>query len=582
MTNFKKMMVLLILVPCLALMIGCTGDTGPFGRDGLKGDTGNKGEDGKDGDKGDPGKDIDYDIVCKVLGCVVVDSAEALREALEGQGREVTILITEDIDDFFNGATSGVKTLASEAGNLLQVNSSGYFEYYVVDPLVINGNVNIIGVPFMDGGKLRNPYINGSVRIESGNVTISNLDIIPDIPVCTDDQMDYQNSSYNIVTDYVCHWPGSEYAGLVVMKGSLDMYDSAIDMKNAAKISITKDGKRITAQPGDSDYALNAVYVDPIAKATFDDVEVSNTYGKYGLAADLKKIDIAGGSFEGADNSLYLTLTDTASINLTPAAISITEIEKITGEYTTAVKQNGTAAVSQADLPDIIANLFALYEVTTAGAIGLSDLDDLDFGVVFDDVVLDEYEADFLEDLATLTSASAIADAINDEAEDLENLIQAIEDYAKYLTLVDILSDTLGSTIEDKIDDMIEGKFLDAIEAKLVKANEAAIEAMFKTKAKGANVAPNTANDAVIAWSYEYTYDADDADVDADYDYSFAYSFAYTYTDPLSGDPEDAEADYTIEDSDSISGSISYSAGGDSGKFEEKFPTAADLKDWLK
>ena len=377
MTKFTKIMALLIVVPCLALFIGCTGDTGPAGPQGQQGPPGNTGAPGAQGAPGEPGPP--GDDVSTISGTSVT-SAEELRAAIEKAGvtaKTSTIIIEEDIDDFYDGVLEELSI--AEAGDRVE-NIIGYrvtggaFSHYIVDPLYLDGKkgpaggpVTIIGKPKADGS---NPKINGSVFITNGSyVIIQNLDIVPDIPVCVNGP-DYtgtpltaaQIPNYGTITGaafavgdllskptkYACvtRTPNSEYAGLVVTDGShVELYDSKVDMINAAElVRLVEDlagaEKELVAQVPDSSrdiddedmsLALHGVFVDPTAAvAYFDEVAVSNT-GKYGLSildSTAGIVSIAGGEFTGADYSIEFDVGDTgptppapkAKVNLTTTA----------------------------------------------------------------------------------------------------------------------------------------------------------------------------------------------------------------------------------------------------------------------
>jgi len=455
MTKFTKIMVLLIMVPCLALFIGCKGDTGPAGSAGQPGSPGSQGPAGPPGPAGPSGDSIGGGTT-PAIG-TYVKTADEFRAALDVLDKTLgktlksrTIIIEDDIDLFYDGSLLGELSIA-EAGDKVN-NVLGYrvtgaaFSHYIVDPLIIdvqyglfsgNDPVSIVGIPKSDG---RNPKINGSVYIGGPNyggsyVVIQNLDIVPDIPVCVggpDNTKDYKlvagdiptygtvtgaafavGDLLNTATDYTCRRTSppytDEYAGLVVGSGSwVEVYDSAVDMVNAAEVTrlVGEDDKEVSAQtPVDDEnmaLALHAVYVDPSADfAYFDEVAVSNT-GMYGLIMDYSTygdlVQIYGGDFTGADYSIEFNLggsgASTATIDLTGAK-AVTGDLKL-GSLLTPNKTTGKG----------------YYEIVQRDATGISGyfddlISDLDDNVVSSTVSTGAIIIIALSDLTTGTAWSA-------------------------------------------------------------------------------------------------------------------------------------------------------------------------------
>ena len=324
MTNFKKMMAILFVVPCLALLIGCTGDTGPSGLPGPAGPSGPSGPSGPTGPTG-PG------FVEPMVGFVVT-SAEELLDALElfeagdlEEDYDDTILIEyPGILDFYDGyPVEGASVFAegddTRVENLLKVaETSGRFAYYIVDPLVVNNTTGrdlyIVGVPNDEG---KNPKINASFVIKGGKVGVQNLDIVPDIAVCSDGLVfDRDLNDVPQAAGWVCQDNAVQYAGLVVTTGAaFGLFDSAIDMTYAAGLT---NGQGIKAQAptsflneAASDLAkpLAAAYLKPgNGSAVIDTVDII-TDGLYGLLApelDGGNVQIDGGEYTANGYSMVL------------------------------------------------------------------------------------------------------------------------------------------------------------------------------------------------------------------------------------------------------------------------------------
>ena len=356
------------MVSCLALLIVCTGDTGP---QGPKGDTGAKGDTGSKGDPGDsggpgttnPGTNNPGDG--EKDGSSPIKTVEDLRAAIASKSvSSDTIVIDGNIMDFYTGSDEVVETADGDTrvNNLLGYRAStSALSYYIVDPIVIENNTGrvqyITGVP-VNGV---NPKINASLVIRNGDVRIANLDFEPSIAVCVNGLSDLKNvpaGTYysttgtaiaikdmtNGETDWVCTGE-QQYAGIVVEpNATLDLYESNIDMSKAAGLTRTVGTKAINAQTKagiasdktayDKYQAepLSAVYVDYFiygppdrTSAYLYNVGITNE-GRYGLTArDIDNVQIRGGEFEAAGFAMVLDVDtgvsggDVGAVNLTPA-----------------------------------------------------------------------------------------------------------------------------------------------------------------------------------------------------------------------------------------------------------------------
>ena len=340
MASLKKMMVIFFVVPCLALLIGCTGDTGPQGPAGPagppgSGGTGPQGPSGPVGPQGPPGSGGGSDND----GSKPISTVEELRAAIASKAISADLVLVEDnILDFYTGSDEVVieEDGDTRVNNLLGYRTSGgVFSHYIVDPIVINNTTGriqyITGAP--RGGV--NPKINASLIISGGAVVISNLDFEPSIAVCVDKFYEVKNlsSTYysttgsaiaakdmtNGKTDWVCTDDTQQYAGIVVMPGAtLDMYESSIDMSKAAGLIRTVGAREINAQAKAGVKAdataydkyqaepLSAIYSNGYS-SYFYDVEIKNPDGRYGLTVtDLDSAQIRGGDFSAAGFSMVL------------------------------------------------------------------------------------------------------------------------------------------------------------------------------------------------------------------------------------------------------------------------------------
>jgi len=304
-------MVLLVLVPCLALFIGCTGDTGPQGPPGPTGSpgtptpgptgpTGPTGDIGPSGPSGPSGPGGPGGPGGGLFESVEVNSVDELVAALSDTSRRTsTIIIRGDIDwhEEVTAASNGRSGFRPESADdlltygLNTVTREPWVGRYIVDPLVIDSRIpkTIIGVPDADGN---NPKINASLVIRRGEVTIANLDIEPLIAVCTNftTKTALQNSVRPANTEFyglrfesvsgeqiqdggvlspTGQWcnPGAVYAGLVTMGDSeVYMFDSNINMNNAINlrrvIPRANQGGSMPAAPLGSLYAQGTNFSD--------------------------------------------------------------------------------------------------------------------------------------------------------------------------------------------------------------------------------------------------------------------------------------------------------------------------------
>ena len=410
MTNFKKMMVIMFVVPCLALLIGCTGDTGPMGPTGPSGSGGGNtpGPSGPSGPSGASGADG-----TGLTSGYVVNSLDDLKKALASSAIKYdTIVIDGDILDFYDGNPVGVSSFAAEGDdrveNLLGFNeASGQASYYIVDPLIIDNNTT--RVKYITGVKKANgsyPMINGSVIVNlsgSGPVVIENLNFVPDIAICTEGltkNADARGTFYSYIdgsavtsgaigfndaTDYVCigQGGGQEYTGLYAANGSVDLYNVNVVMSNAAGLSrMVTDGAihaQIEFEEDDAYQAAprSAVNIGFVNSAYLDGLGVVND-GRYGLYTyALNLVQIEGGEFEAADTAMALTL-QAGSVPSGPIAINLPASgEKALGPvkdlYYDVIAQDISATGNDnADRYDLIDDLLA--EITTPGSFDWSGI----------------------------------------------------------------------------------------------------------------------------------------------------------------------------------------------------------------
>ena len=298
MTNFKKMMVLLIVVPCLALFIGCTGDTGPAGpslpgppgdpgptgatgSSGATGATGSTGATGATGTTGVTGatgttgsgsgsSDGDVTISSTSEFCEGLTMKECLEKAIAGvarRGSDGTIWIEDDIMDYATtvAPTTSVGTFALIDSPIayiaadVSVPTPADFTHYIVDPLVLKGNGSpmepkkIQGVVRGDGSV---PTINASLYIENAyNIKLKDLRFAPGIAVCEnylasvpvtlpDTYGDSGGEALAVgdeisYTGYYCDPTPQLYAGMIIKDADtvVELINVEIDMADAAPLS---------------------------------------------------------------------------------------------------------------------------------------------------------------------------------------------------------------------------------------------------------------------------------------------------------------------------------------------------------
>ena len=649
MTKFKKIMVLLIVVPCLALFVGCTGDVGPAGPPGNtppKGDPGLPGLPGDPGDPGDPGQNGDDWYKNSSLVTFIsadmepAERLEALRTALKSKTeKSYTIVIEDDILDFDSGSDGDL--MIAEAGyvnNLFGHYATGpAFSHYFVDPIVIDSSRSarkqqIIGIP-KDNGDY--PTINASFVFDNVNAEIANLNIAPDIAVCEDGYEEIgagiTGGIYYSVTgsaismiektrkaNYACTAPDKRYAGVVVKNGAhLEIYDSIIDMSNAALLGITIDGDLFSAQKIDGDYVAEpfaGVLVDGSSFAAFVGTDVINI-GKYGLYSDAPSpwgyatynVEIWGGTFDGAENSLKL--------NLGMYPVDLSGITLPTdGDLETVVLEPyiETPAAFSGSNP-IPADILYLKNLITGSAFDLLDLnllldgtvDSLGTGYWVTTIDIVDASAD-VADYAALTGclgACELEDLIDDVSgsgseviDDYPNLLRAWEEYRRLLAVDDALfTDGQGAFIDidllakqfdfsagplrDAADEWVAQTVKDLVAAEI---DVAEYEDDAREVLNGAILeVPELVTTAAIAWKYDYSYADSAANFDFEYEYSYTYTLNIEYID-LAGNTVTESVSYTTTGVlGPITDTVSYNETDTVIVPALEFDTSGDLQDWL-
>jgi len=578
MANLKKMMVLLIVVPCLALFIGCTGDTGPIGPPGPvtpgvpgppgpTGPTGPPGEPGTPGNPGTPGPDTG----------ITVTNAQELRDAIANKSTKANkILITEDILDFYPGIVE-VSTFAAKADEVFVTNEAGAFLLYVVDPLYLNNvTKEIIGAK-ADG---TNAKINGSVFINGGNVIIQNLDIVPDVAVCAD-FTGVPNIASLSDSKYACPASEQKYAGLIVKNNAwVEIYDSLIDVSNAAPlVSGTMKAQSVT----DPLYGVLAELDDDSKDYLYlDGTDIVNS-GKYGLFATNIKgrmLQIAGGEFTAAEKSMVLTVEDVLEGSLVDVTDTVIDLKnpatpagnriplgtvKLAAynviDRDVASEDGDLDFVGLGDLLGVLDSIknttitsraaIDFWKLTTPGGIDevigsagaklvASKINAGDYGLKIADVVLTRTEStagDFTFD------DNDFGDPINDFADltDPDDLALfpkikgAVEELAKFVAAVKALEANLvpGSTLQKTLVDYRDNSTT-GLNAKYVAVRKDFIDGeVAKEAAKLLSDAQAEAEEYAKIYVGEAIFDypelTDGADVNWEYKYKYAYKASYLF-----------------------------------------------------
>lgn len=191
-----------------------------------------------------------------------------------------TILIKNDILDFYDGNPLGGASVYADDDtreqNLVAYRSKSTpangFSYYIVDPLYVDKNSSATR-PLFIAGDLEatggvNPKVNASLFINRGYVIVQNVDLVPDIAICSaptpvkgvkvkkgEDPYGSLDGSdlatddlINEVTDYICKGP-QQYSGVYVASGAaFEMYDSTVDTSNAAGLTRMVGSTSVYAQ----------------------------------------------------------------------------------------------------------------------------------------------------------------------------------------------------------------------------------------------------------------------------------------------------------------------------------------------
>jgi hypothetical protein len=255
--------------------------------------------------------------------------------------RSQNIVITNDILDFHEGTPASLLAYRSTPSG---------FSYYIVDPVFIPGTYEITkyisGQPDEEGN---NPRINASLFVRTGaEVIVSNLDIVPSIAICANFNSALPNTQATVTgsltganneagtelspTGFRCNAVAS-YAG-VVASGTLEMYDSNVDMRSAAAVRRTVTGVAtpFTAQSNDPlvdtatqrNEPLHGVYVLSGANyAYLGNVNIDQN-GRYGLFArniDSYRVQVEGGKFAGAGHSMVLRTSAVGSLTAEGVAL---------------------------------------------------------------------------------------------------------------------------------------------------------------------------------------------------------------------------------------------------------------------